>query len=104
MNTVLNNHMIPMIFVDAVTMTFLWCLGGIEVSTLVFLKTGYFHYAGKLKNKKVKNDKLQTTEAPQYEKTETVDQIKKRYGYTTTSSVSIHLFMWFMVSAVDVDL
>lgn len=83
-----------MIFVDAVTMTFLWRLRGIEISSLVFLKTDYFHYAGKLKNKKVKNDKLQTTEAPQDEKTETVDQIKKKYGYTTTSSVSIHLLTY----------
>lgn len=60
----------------------------------MILKTDYFHYAGKLKNKKVKNDKLQTTEAPQDEKTETVDQIKKKYGYTTTSSVSIHLLTY----------
>lgn len=44
---------------------------------------------GKLKNKKVKNDKIQTNEAPQDEKTETVDQIKKKYGYTASSESSI---------------
>ncbi|KAI5683958.1 hypothetical protein M9H77_05186 [Catharanthus roseus] len=43
---------------------------------------------GKLKHMKVKSDKLPATEAPQPqdEKTETIDQIKKKYGYTTATA------------------
>ncbi|KAL6559585.1 hypothetical protein OROGR_004702 [Orobanche gracilis] len=39
---------------------------------------------GKLKQTKVKNDKTPVNDEPQDEKSDSVDQIKKRYGYTSS--------------------
>lgn len=55
---------------------------------------------------KVKSDKLPATEAPQPqdEKTETIDQIKKKYGYTTaTASVSSPSFLYPFLQALPED-
>nr|GLL19078.1 uncharacterized protein LOC109167710 isoform X1 [Ipomoea trifida] len=41
---------------------------------------------GKFKSLKVKNDKVQVTESPQDEKAGAVDQIKKKYGYTSSET------------------
>lgn len=51
-----------------------------------FLYVGNF--AGKLKQMKGKNEKVPAKEEPQEENTGSVDQIKKKYGYTSSTGVS----------------
>ncbi|XP_019172348.1 PREDICTED: uncharacterized protein LOC109167710 isoform X1 [Ipomoea nil] len=50
------------------------------------LTTSFEAIRGKFKSLKVKNDKVQVTESPQDEKTGAVDQIKKKYGYTSSET------------------
>lgn len=45
-------------------------------------------FSGKFMHMKVKSDKPPTNDAPQDDKADSVDQIKRRYGYTS-SGVSI---------------
>ncbi|KAL7104128.1 hypothetical protein ACP275_08G224800 [Erythranthe tilingii] len=44
---------------------------------------------GKIKNAKVKNDKMPVTDEPHEEKTGAVDQIKKKYGYATSGESGV---------------
>ncbi|KAL7143745.1 hypothetical protein ABFS83_08G213000 [Erythranthe nasuta] len=44
---------------------------------------------GKIKNAKVKNDKVPVTDEPHEEKTGAVDQIKKKYGYATSGESGV---------------
>ncbi|RAL46465.1 hypothetical protein DM860_004744 [Cuscuta australis] len=55
------------------------------------LANSFEAFRGKFKHMKVKNDRVQVTEAPpppQDDKADTVDQIKKKYGYTSEHSVA----------------
>lgn len=57
-------------------------------------------FKGRFKHMKVKADKKSTNEVMQDEKGDSVDQIKKKYGYTS-AGVSIHVLVKNMLLNTD---